>query len=111
MAFSTATLTHAFQNADGSAATGIVTFTLTKRITNDTTTVLPATIPSNLNPSGQLSQVLTANNDAGTVPTDSQWRVDIRVAGSQELTYYIIVPTGGGTVDLGTLLPQDTTGG
>jgi hypothetical protein len=111
VAFSTATITHVFQNGDGSAATGSVTFRLTKRMTNGTTTVLPTEITANLNPSGALSQALVANNDTGTVPGDAQWICTIRVAPAQVEEYAVTVPTGGGTIDLGTLLPQQPLGG
>lgn len=111
MAFSTATITHTFENADGTAGSGSLTFTLTKRMTNGTTTLIPSSITANLNASGQLSQSLTANNDAGTVPQDAQWRVDFRLLGAETETFYIVVPTGGGTVDLGSLLPQQPIGG
>ena len=52
-----------------------------------------------------------ANNDPETTPADSQWRVDFRILGAPAETFYIIVPTGGGTVDLGSLLPQQPIGG
>jgi len=108
---SQATVTHSFKNADSTAASGAVTFTLTKRITNGTTSVVPAEVTATLNGSGQLSQLLYANNDAGTVPGDSQWRVDFRILGASEETFFITVPTGGGSVDLGSLLPQQPQGG
>ena len=114
MAFSTRTITHTFENADGTPASGTITFGLTKRITNGTTTIVPAEITANLNASGQLSQVLTANNDPGTLPADSMWRVDFRIAtpgAPVTETFYITVPTGAGTVDLGSLLPQSPNGG
>lgn len=105
MSFSQATITHQFLNADGTPASGSITFWLTKAMTNGSTTMVPASITANLNGSGVLSQALTANADTGTVPTDAQWRVDLRILGAEEVTYSIIVPTGGGSVDLGALLP------
>jgi hypothetical protein len=35
----------------------------------------------------------------------------MRILGSQNEEFSIVVPTGGGTVDLGTLLPQQGFGG
>jgi exo-beta-1,3-glucanase (GH17 family) len=111
MAFTKTKLTHRVSNADLTAASGSIEFTLTKRMTNGAETIVPASVTANLNASGELSQELTANNDAGTVPEDSQWRVDFRILGAEQETFYIVVPTGGGTVDLGSLLPQQPQGG
>src|SRR5947209_1168496 len=102
MAFTSATITHTFLNPDTTPASGSVIFTLTKRMTNGTTSVMPGvTITAALSGAGALSQALYANNDTGTVPTDAQWRVDIRVGNEDDGPYYITVPTGGGSVDLG----------
>lgn len=111
MAFTTATITHTFHNADSTPASGSITFRLSKRMTNGTTTLVPAEITSNLDASGNLSQALASNVDAATVPQDAQWIVTLRITGDSQAQYSIVVPAGGGTVDLGSLLPQDTTGG
>lgn len=111
MSFSKATITHTFENADGTAASGVIEFTLTKRMSQPGTTIVPASISASLNSSGQLSQALTANNDTGTIPDDARWRVDFRILGAEQESYFITVPTGGGTVDLYTLLPQNANGG
>lgn len=112
MAFTSATVTHNFTNPDTTPASGQVIFSLSKRMTNGTASVVPGvTIAAALNASGQLSQTLYANNDSGTIPQDAQWRVDIRVGTSEDDVFWITVPTGGGTVDLGSLLPQQTIGG
>ena len=105
MAFTQRTLTHTFVNADGTAASGDITFSLTQRMTNTGTTMVPANLTANLDASGNLSQALTCNNDAATVPTGSQWRVDLRILGDSEESYFISVPTGSGSLDLGSLLP------
>lgn len=109
--FSQATVTHTFENADGTPASGSIEFTLTKRMTNGTLTIVPASITANLNGSGALSQALTSNVDAATIPQDASWRVDFRILGAQQETFWIVVPTGGGTVDLGSLLSQQPIGG
>ena len=115
MAFSTRTITHTFTGADGSAAAGSITFALTKRITNGTTTILPAEITATLDANGNLSQVLTANTDTGTMPQDSEWRVDWRISSTSGApvteSFWIVVPAGSGAVDLGSLLPQQPIGG
>lgn len=111
MSFTEAEIEHTFKNADLTAGSGSVTFTLTKRMTNSGVTIVPATITANLNSEGKLAQKLTANDDTGTVPEDVQWRVDFRVLGDQADTFYIRVPSGGGKVDLGSLLPDQPTGG
>lgn len=110
--FTTATITHSFTNADGSAGSGAVTFLLSKRMTQPGRTIIPGEIASTLNASGDLSQSLTANNDPGTFPGDSEWLVTFRLVGdSPDGPYAITVPTGGGTIDLATLLPQIGVGG
>lgn len=105
MSFSSAVITHSFLNADGTPASGSVTFSLSKAMTNGSTTIVPATITANLSSGGVLSQALTSNADALTQPTDASWRVDIRILGAEIATYFISIPSGGGTIDLGTLLP------
>lgn len=115
MAFTEATVTHTFKNADGTPASGSIIFTLSERMTNGGVTIVPATVTANLNAEGKLSQKLTANNDTTTTPQHARWRVDFHIIGEPEppmpLEYFITVPTGGGEVDLGGLLPQQTTGG
>jgi len=111
VSFSRRLITHTVENADGTPGSGAITFTLTKRITNNGTTILPSEITANLNSEGKLSQELLANTDQETIPTDSQWRVDFRLLGDSPETFYIIVPTGSGSIDLGTLLPQQPFGG
>jgi hypothetical protein len=113
VSFSEALIVHKFRNADGTPASGAVQFTLEKRITQAATgeTIVPSAITSNLNDSGELSQKLLSTEDAGTIPTDSRWRVDLRLLGDQEDTWFIKVPTGGGTINLATLLPTQPKGG
>lgn len=82
MAFSAATVTHTFENADGSAAVGTVTFTLTDVMTNGTTTIEPSVITATLDASGNLSQALTSNVDTAT------WQLtSTATSGSFELAY------------------------
>jgi hypothetical protein len=113
VSLTTRTITHTVQNADGTAGSGTITFTLSKRITNGSTTVLPAPVVATLNGSGAISVNLYSNQDTGTFPADSTYRVDFRLlyAGSQEETFYITVPVGPGTTDLGSLLPANQYGG
>ena len=111
MAFTQSTVTHTFLNADQTPASGTITFQLSKRITNGTTSIVPAEITSNLNVSGQLSVALTSNADAATTPTDSEWLVTFRILGASVEEFAITVPVGPGSVDLGSLLPQQPLGG
>lgn len=107
MAFTSATVTHAWHNADLTAASGTIVFALSKRITNTGISLVPASeITVNLDSNGAISQALTSNSDAQTTPTDSTWTVYVRVAGASQEEYSIIVPPGPGTVDLGALLPE-----
>lgn len=84
MSFSSPTISHTFINADGTPASGTVQFTLSKRMTNGSSSYVPASISANLNSSGVLSQAVPSNLDPGTYPTDSEWRVDIRIMGCPE---------------------------
>ena len=112
MAFSTCTITHSFSNPDGTPASGTLTFQLSKRMTNGTSTIVPGELTATLDSNGLLSQPLTANNDPGTVPGDAEWLVTFRILGaSSDGPYGITVPAGGGSVDLGSLLPQQPIGG
>ena len=110
MSFTTRTITHTFLEASGAAASGSVELTLSKRITQNGKSIVPSVIVATLNSSGELSQALTSNEDAETVPKDSRWRVDFRLTGDTQESYFIKVPTGPGTTDLGTLLPQGPKG-
>jgi len=117
MAFTKPKITHKFTNADGTAASGSVRFTLEKRMTNGNETITPSTISVSLNTSGELSDgvhayvELTANTDPGTTPEDASWRMDWHILGAEPETFTIIVPTGGGTVTLASLLPTSPLGG
>jgi hypothetical protein len=115
VSFSQTTVTHVFEGADGSAASGSVTFTLTERMTQSGITILPAEITANLDASGHISQALTSNQDPGTIPQNAQWRVDWRISSATGSpvteSFFITVPPGPGTVDLGSLLPQQPIGG
>lgn len=106
MAFTTREITHTFTNADGTPASGVVNFWLTQRMTNDGSSLVPSEITASLDASGHLDQEVTCNNDADTKPVGATWRVDMRILGSEMETYFISVPSGVGTVDLGSLLPE-----
>lgn len=113
MGFTTITVTHQFKNIDGTAASGVIIFRLSARITNSDLTYDP-TVPVHaaLDSNGNLSQALPANNDPTTTPQGSNYIVTFMLNGSSGVPlmgdeYSITVPynTPGGTVDLGTLLP------
>ena len=105
MAFTSASVTHQFLNADGTPASGVVEATLTKRIANSGISYVPNSITTTLSSTGTIVMVLTSNVDSATVPQDSQWRVDFRIQGPTIESDFIVVPTGGGSYDLGALLP------
>jgi hypothetical protein len=111
MALTKRTITHVFSEASGAAASGAVEFTLTGRLTQNGKTVVPSSVTSALNAAGELSQELTSNVDAETVPQDTRYRVDFRMVGEAPESFYIVVPTGPGTTDLGSLLPKQPQGG
>jgi hypothetical protein len=93
--FSAPTISHSFENADATPASGAIQFTLTGRMQNGTKSIVPASITATLSGSGGLSQAVTSNLDPGTVPAapmNTQWRVDLRILGSSVETYYVTVP-------------------
>lgn len=106
MAFTQTTVTHTFENADGTAASGSITFSLLDIMTNGAMSLVPAEITANLSGSGVLSQALTSNLDTGTAPATTQWRVDLRILGASQQSFFIVVPVGPGSVDLFTLIPS-----
>jgi hypothetical protein len=107
MSFSQTTITHRWVNADQTAASGSIVFALSDRITNGGVSIVPASeITVNLDATGSISQAVTSNLDSGTTPLDSTWNVYIRVAGASQEEQVIVVPSAGGTVDLGTLLAE-----
>lgn len=106
--FTNSTVTHKFVNADGTTAAGYLVFTLTERMTNGNKTYEATRFEATLDGSGNLSQVLVSNIDTDTQPAwpwYARWRVDFHITGSTRETYYIVVPAGGGTVDLFDLIP------
>ena len=109
MAFTSRTITHTFLNADGTAASGTVAFTLSGRMTNGSTSYMPASkVTATIDGSGDISVSLPANDDTDTAPTGIMWQVTIDVAGAARTEqYFITVPSSGsGDVDLGSLLPS-----
>lgn len=111
MAFSYSTVSHKFSNANNTAASGAVEFTLTMRMSQTGTTIMPGSITCTLDGTGAFSQSLASTQDASTVPQDAQWRVDIRILGAEMETFFITIPSGGADYDLMALLPQDPVGG
>ena len=125
MSFSQITLTHVFSNLDGTAASGTVVFRLSDRMTNggqsyDDSISLHATLDSsgNLKNAGATGPlVLPANNDPATVPQNIYYNVLFMLNGSESGgvgdSVMIMLPYNapGGTIDLGTLLPQTSGDG
>jgi hypothetical protein len=109
VSFTTITVTHTFLNADGTGAAGNIVWTLQNRMTNGTTSIMPAQpLTSSLDSSGNLSQALPANNDPATTPIGTMWQVTISINGCSPEQYAVVVPynAAAGTVDLGSLLPE-----
>jgi len=123
--FSFITLTHVFRNLDGTAASGTVVFRLSDRMTNggqsyDDAVSYHAGLDAsgNLKASGGVNPlVLPANNDPTTVPANIYYNVAFLLNGADSGgvgdSVMIMLPYNapGGTIDLGTLLPQTTGDG
>lgn len=102
------TVSHTFKNPDGSAASGTVIFRLSARITNGGVTYAEQVpVHSALTATGDLSQVLAANDDTATTPKNSTYLVTFLLNGKSgdevEITVPHAAPTG--KINLGTLLP------
>ena len=112
MSFTQITVTHGFSNIDDTAASGVVIFKLSGQMTNGSVTYHSAlSVHAALDPSGNLSQVLPANNDPATFPQGTTYTATILLNGAADDgsgEYSITVPYDavGGTVDLGSLLPS-----
>lgn len=106
MAITTRTVTHAFAYGDGTPCSGKIVFTLTGRMTNTGSSIMPSEVTASLDGTGNISQVLACNNDTGTTPSGIMWRVGLHIAGIEPEDFYIAVPAGSGSIDLGTLLPS-----
>lgn len=74
-------------------------------------TILPEPVTAIFNSSGEMSVELPSNKDSETTPGDTQYRLDLRIAGQDPQTFWITVPTGPGTTDLYSLLPLSDPGG
>lgn len=106
MAFTYATITHQFTNADSTPSSGTVEFSISQAMTNGGVTIVPAAhVSSTLSSAGVLSQQLASTQDAGTFPTGCFWRVDFRIAGATTEAFYTPIPSGGVSIDLGSLMP------
>jgi hypothetical protein len=108
MAATLITVTHQFTNPDQSPGSGIIAFRLSARITNGGQSYAPQVpIHASLDGSGLLSQLVPANNDPATNPTDSFYVVTFFLNGDSGDEQEITVPYNapGGTIDLGILLP------
>lgn len=109
MAATMVTVVHRFTNIDGTAASGVVIFKLSERITNGGVTYDQAvSVHAQLNSTGELSQALPANNDPSTTPQGSNYTVTTIINGATGNEYAITVPYNAATgrVTLGTLLPK-----
>lgn len=113
MSFTFASVTHTYLNLDSTPASGKVTFELSAAMRNAGTTFAPSLpLIVTLNSGGSLIAYLPANNDPGTIPDGVTYTVTEEIAsmgsGTVGQTFSIVVPTGGGTVDLASLLPGDS---
>lgn len=111
MAFTPITVTATYLESDGvTPASGTVTFLATgvMRDTSTNISIAPTEITATLDENGEISVVLTANNDTYTVPTGVTYEVTERLDGTAENKYFISVgkDSPDGTVDLADLVPN-----
>lgn len=107
MAFTTVTLTGTYRDAQGNAAAGSLTFTLTAAMVNADQLVPPTPIQVFLDSNGAFSVALYANDDTATVPSNVQYGVTEQVANGQPRDYFITLSHLVSPVDISTLMPGD----
>ena len=90
-----------------SAASGMVTFTLTQAMANGNVIVPPTPITATLDSAGHFSIDLYANDDPATVPMGVRYGVTEQVVGAQPRDYFVLVPSADAVVDLSTLMPGE----
>ncbi len=94
MAASLVTVTGTFLNADGTAAGGTVSFRLSAPFSNGGSIYPLKTFQATLAGTGQISQVLAANDGAAT-PSGTYYNVLEQLTDVPEREYQIVVPTLG----------------
>jgi hypothetical protein len=102
MAFSWATVSFSYEDADGSGSTGEVEFELSQPITNAGVTMGYAPVVVTLQ-NGFGSAILASTEDANTQPS-AFWNVTERIDDRDPVTWS--TPMGSGYVSLATLRPQ-----
>lgn len=113
MAFTTVTVTGHFQDTEGDAASGRVTFMLTHpmRDAEANLTITPSLVTATLSASGTFSVDLFATNDDTTEPTGVAYEVTERITGAPVNKYFVSIDKDAinGTVDLADLAPNIDT--
>ena len=67
---------------------------------------LPLSIVSSTLAGGTATLTLSVTGTVPAAPQNAQWRVDLEILGAEQQSYFITVPAGGGSYDLGALLPS-----
>lgn len=102
--FTHITLTRDYRLATGEAPTGLVYFTPSAWLVNNTVIVVPAAVPAALDSEGRIQIHLAANNDPGTVPVGSCYQVLEQIIGQPNRSYKVTVPYDDGlAIDLASL--------
>ena len=66
---------------------------------------LTLSIASSTLTGGSATMTLATSGTVPATPFSAQWRADYDILGAEQQSYFITVPAGGGTYDLGSLLP------
>lgn len=109
MAFTIVKLHHLFKNPTGSPSSGVLAFRLSARMTNGGISYAEQVpVHSTLSATGKLTVTLPANDDPTTTPKGANYLVTFMLNGYSGDEVAITVPHTAktGTIDLGTLLPQ-----
>lgn len=106
MAFTYITLTRTYKTPAGYPAQGSISFIPVVPMVNGNT-VISSQEQASLNSTGSISIPLAANNDPGTTPIGTTYRVQEELTGQPARAYNVVIPYNapGGTVDLATLAP------
>ena len=93
-------------SAEGQAASGTVTFTLTRPVANGTMIVPSSPLVVSLDTDGNLSATLVATDDIGTAPAGIWYSVTEQLDGAQPRDYFIFISAiGPNPVQLASLIP------
>lgn len=102
--FTLVTVTGSY-SGQGTGVTGSVTFTPTQVMSNNGSVLVCSPLTVQLDQYGAFAVLLAANDDDGTIPVGTTYKVSEEITSAFSREYFIIVPSAQLSVDLSTLSP------